>query len=194
MPGAGYSGCTSQDKIWSGFANGSGTAIPPAWLAAITYSPYPGYDLHDFTLSANNLATGSPNYLTAGTYTLDYLISIDPTSATYTSDWITSVQVSANVSLPGGAGSVTDTKALYTSNGGTYLGSVTSTNGLSSSIGVDQKSIWVQETITITGPANVHSITDEFTETFVPEPASMALMGAGLLALGGLLRRKKLAQ
>jgi len=40
----------------------------------------------------------------------------------------------------------------------------------------------------------VHSITDEFTETFVPEPASMALMGAGLLALGGLLRRKKLAQ
>ena len=190
LTGAGS--CKNQDKIYSNFAN---VSIPSTWTVSISESPNgPGSDYHDFTISA---PTGGP-FLTAGTYTLDYLISIDPTSVNYALNWITSVQVSYNLSS--GIGS--DTKGLflptYNSDGvftgpGAEFAAVESTTGTSVSIGVDAKAIYVEETVVVSS-GFLHSITDDFIETETPEPATMALMGAGLLALGGLLRRKRLAK
>jgi len=41
------------------------------------------------------------------------------------------------------------------------------------------------------GTASISGVTDLFSQTAVPEPASMLLMGSGLTILGGWFRRKR---
>ena len=191
MPNSNYSGCLSQDKIYSGFVTGvnGGSAIPSNWTSSITVATIGTTDIHTITFNAPNGSSG----LGAGTYTLDFQIAIDPASVNYAINWITSVQVSANFSDISGSPHNTDSKLLLNSAGGT-IGTLTSVNGVTASMGVDEKIIDIQETITVDGTGLMHSFTDTFIETETPEPATMALMGAGLLGLGALLRRKRFAK
>ena len=184
-------GCLNQDKIYSGFSTGvnGGSAIPSNWTVSIGYTTLgDGTDIHTITINA---PTGSGG-LGQGTYTLDYQIAIDPSSVTYASNWMTQVQVSANFSDTGGSPNNTDTKLVLDSNGA-QLGSVTSVNGATANLNVFEKVLDIQETISVDASGFLQSFTDTFVETEVPEPATMALMGCGLLALGTLRRHRKRA-
>jgi len=161
-------GCINQDKIYSGFTTGTGggLAIPSDWSVGISFVTLgSGADVHTI-----NVSQGSAPALGAGTYTFNYEIAIDPSSATYASNWITQVQVSADFSDLSETPANSDTKLLLEN--GAVLGSVTSV------IVVDSSGL-------------LHSFTDEFIETRTPEPSAMALIGGGLLVLGGMIRRSR---
>ena len=180
-------GCINQDKIYSGFTTGTGggLAIPSDWSVGISFVTLgSGADVHTI-----NVSQGSAPALGAGTYTFNYEIAIDPSSATYASNWITQVQVSADFSDLSETPANSDTKLLLEN--GAVLGSVTSVNGVTATIGVDTKLIDVQETIVVDSSGLLHSFTDEFIETRTPEPSAMALIGGGLLVLGGMIRRSR---
>lgn len=198
--------------VWAASACVNGTT--PSGLAAAGYSCELG-DLifSNFTLSANFLTGNAASYQTEwakptapallgtydftmdwlsttgamapGTYTMSYTITIDTTVAGYNAlDLLDKVLVSQNVS--GNAGS-SDMKVI--SPGGTIeipAGTYPDNENLPW-----LSTLTVSETITVVSPDSYHEFTDEFTEAATPEPATMALMGAGLLGLGALLRRKK---
>ena len=184
--GLGSGGCIQQDKIYYN------VTVTPSWdpshpiptdaTVVFNLTTLPGMDVHDFTINFANL-------LTAGTYVIDYWIKIDPSSPNYYNYMITNVLVSENLSDRNGG--TTDTKVVLDSSGNVLLTLVaTKADGQSANGDVFQNMLHIEETIVVKGGDTLHSITDEFTETFIPEPGTMAFVGAGLLGLGALLRRR----
>ena len=138
-----------------------------------------------FQVAKDNLSAP----LVGGTnYFFDY--SVSEISNAPGSPWIYEVGVSSDTR--NGAAS----KIINTATGGS-LGTA-STSGTTGGYGVDccfvARSIIIDETIKSFENGTPQSFTDYIDSTASPEPATMALMGAGLLALGGLLRRRKLAK
>lgn len=202
--------CTDTDKIYGNF---SVSNFPTAWTASMflnVLNPLAIIDTFQLTdtSGATTLKGGDPS---GTTYKLWFTVSVDPTRSDAASTFITAVQVSNN------SGTITqgvpppttvDTKNLCAGGyftvdgvctGGTNVGSVVAIDGNTDSLyGLETKSLGVYETIYVppysSSGWSIGQITDRFVETIVPEPTTMALMGAGLLALGGLLRRKKLAK
>jgi hypothetical protein len=176
--------CGIGDKVFSGFT----TTLPSNWQ--VTFSSHAqggGTTLYQVQFAQS---TGGVDLTPAGSpYNVAFAVTIDPTTLGYIPSYISEVGVTTDTY------NGQDTKSVFTTSGGALLGTITSVNGTPAFLGgLSAQTVYVQESITSGAAGTPDSATDYFFETATPEPATMALMGVGLLALGGLLRRKRSAK
>jgi MYXO-CTERM domain-containing protein len=117
-----------------------------------------------------------------------YTISIDPTSPTFATEFITLAQISADINPNSGDSLVSASFSDGTTS--ILVGTISTTSGGSASLVTDNKSLLVSETLKV-GPASaIRGFTTTFVETStVPEPPATALAGLGLIALAALGRK-----
>ena len=174
-------GCINQDKIYSNFVG----TIPLGWSDFITVDTVDGTDFHSIQLTRGGSAALLP-----GTYSVGYTISIDPTSPTFATEFITQAEISADIN----PNSVDSLVSASFSDGitSTLIGTI-STGG-SSSLVTDNKSLLVSETLKVGSKSAIRDFTTTFVETsttVVPEAPANALTGLGLIALAALGRKLK---
>jgi hypothetical protein len=167
--------CEQQDKIYSNFSLG---AIPTDTTLRIQLQPIGPQEFHTLTVNGN--------FGTA--FTFSYDIAIDLTLNP--SNRITAV--TGDISNPSNAGTPSNTKTVFTE-GGAMIGSLVSTQGNpGGSILLSQTAVHVVDAYLPNAGAAV-SISNTFRQDInaVPEPASFALIGGGLLMLATRRRSRR---
>jgi hypothetical protein len=171
-------GCFVQDKLFTGFTyTGGGTVTAANIDVDVIFSVLPGQDIHGFTFTP---AAGTPVWTTG--FTLGYNIAIDPPSVQF-------LIVSAKTQ--GNFGNLANPASLTT----TYGNGVVQNVSLGNESRVDTfggvTSLSVSNASTIPSGGFLISVENTFTQTLIPEPASIILTGTTLLGLAAFLRRRQ---
>ena len=178
--GGNYSGIQQQDKLWDNFGVGN---LPVGTLLTLSFAHVGSQDIH-------TIAYGDPfgAYGKGASFHWSYDISVlngpPPTISDVASD------------IDQTRGSATLMTTLVDNNSNTYMTNFTQKGTLTSGIttatfqpGVLSLAVNDMLTINSTG-SDVTGIANSYTQTFVPEPGTMALFGSGIIGLAGMLRRK----
>jgi hypothetical protein len=166
--------CEQGDKIFSNFAVGAG--LPTSTVLELQTQSVGGFNLQGVTFNGN--------FLTA--FALSYDIAIDLTQFGGANRL---VRVSGDLSNPSAVGNPATAKAVFTE-GGTLLGTVTSqVNSPGVPLIISQTAVHVADAYAPGGGAAV-SISNLFAQQQVPEPATLSMIGAGLV-LAGVLKLKR---
>ncbi len=180
-------GCQDGDKIYVGNSTLTTSAADFRDLGAlgIDFMPNPAGDVHRFAYNRFGplVSAGAP-------YVLAYKVSIAPGSgATFN-------QISLGSDVPAATTGITVTKDIFTGGwSGTLLTTLTSIDGTTGgpyNVPTGITELFILDTVTYTSAtAQFSSFTNTFTQTpkLVPEPS--ALLGLGLLGLGGLISKTR---
>ena len=165
-------GVQQQDKLWTLVSSSANLDTTTVTFSMFTSG---GEDYHILTINGP---------LGPGTYDLDYSIQINEPPATGFNN------VSLGVTLNGTSPSATVTKDLYDADGG-LLDTLTSVNGNSVSTSptspVNGATFLMVDEEIVVSSGFVYGTTDTYTETLVPEPATLivwSLLGGIGIALG----------
>jgi PEP-CTERM motif len=198
--GAGFN-CTIGDKTFSNFAY-HGTSNPPGFsiqagsidVTPITTPLNPGFQWsagwHASTtsgvLSQDSLFQFTVNVNPGGNLITDVSLSIGGVGTSGTGSIAVDETVCLGATFPACTGGTVRELSVFQDSSGSQLFDEISFAGVSE---VDvQKDVLVDAGTN--GSARLSLLTNQFSETTTPEPASILLFGSGALALAGVLRRK----